>query len=67
MKEIPYRTINFFSFFKAQISYSRHVSSRLKVEPGMYVIIPFTEETDQEAKFLLRVLAEQPAPIEQVQ
>ena len=36
----------------------REYSSRVSVEPGVYVIIPFTLKVGKEAKFLLRVYSE---------
>ena len=46
---------------------SRQVSARLKVKPGTYVIVPCTYGPDEEGDFLLRVLAEVPAPIKRLQ
>ena len=46
---------------------SRQVSARLKLQPGTYVIVPCTYGPDEEGDFLLRVLAEVPAPIKRLQ
>ena len=46
---------------------NRQVSSRLKLEPGTYVIIPSTYSANEEGEFLLRVFAELPATLKCIQ
>ena len=58
---------NFGYFVIGLFTSSRQVSARFKLQPGTYVIIPSTQSRDEEGEFMLRVLAELPAPIELVQ
>ena len=37
---------------------------RFSLDPGSYVIVPFTFNKDEEAKFLLRVISEKPSSLE---
>ena len=43
---------------RCQCTGSRDEVKQFKVEPGTFVIIPFTYEADDEAEFYLRVFAE---------
>jgi hypothetical protein len=44
-----------------------NIGPRFKFAPGTYVIVPCTFAPDEEGEFLLRVLAEEPAPIQRLQ
>ena len=41
-----------------KLEYFPEVTKRFELKPGTYVIIPFTENPNQEAEFLLRVFSE---------
>ena len=40
------------------------VTKRFQLKPGKYVIIPFTEYSNQESEFLLRVFSEKPTDLQ---
>jgi hypothetical protein len=44
-----------------------NIGPRFKFAPGTYIIVPCTFAPDEEGEFLLRVLAEEPAPIQRLQ
>ena len=41
-------------------------TKRFEVQPGKYILLPFTEESNKELKFLLRLFSEMPANLELV-
>lgn len=55
------------TYSNSEFSNGRQTTLRLKLEPGKYVIIPCTYDQDMAGQFLLRILAEHPTIIEQVQ
>ena len=45
---------------------SREITSRFKLNPGPYIIIPTTFQPDQEGDFILRIFSEKMAKIEKL-
>ena len=45
---------------------SREITSRFKLNPGPYIIIPTTFQPDQEGDFILRIFSEKMAKVEKL-
>ena len=41
-------------------------TKRFEVPPGKYILLPFTDQSNKELKFLLRLFSEMPAKLELV-
>ena len=41
-------------------------TKRFEVQPGKYILLPFTESSNKELKFFLRLFSEMPAKLELV-
>ena len=41
-------------------------TKRFEVSPGKYILLPFTDQSNKELKFLLRLFSEMPAKLELV-
>ena len=49
-----------------QMARYRANTKRFEVQPGKYILLPFTESSNKELKFFLRLFSEMPAKLELV-